>query len=91
MFKHGNDNMMGKVLLTLAILQVIIITLALFFATPVGVWVVAEFSLTVTSPILHFMIGALFFWVAGSIASSVIGIILMIAVWSIFWKQWRNI
>jgi hypothetical protein len=82
---------MGKVILAIVLLQVILITLALIFAIPVGAWVVAEFSLTVTSPILHFMIGALFFWAAGNIVSSILGTILVVIMWLIFWKDWRNI
>lgn len=91
MHKGLNDNMMRKIMLTVSALQLIIITLALIFATPVGAWVVAEFALSTTSPILHFMIGAIFFWVAGNIVSSVIGLILIMATYSIFWKDWRNI
>lgn len=91
MFKRLNSNTMGKVIVAIISAQVIIVILALIFAIPVGAWVVAEFALTTTSPILHFMIGALFFWAAGSIASFIIGLILVIIMWSIFWKDWRNI
>ena len=75
------------VMLIIILTQIVVVTLALIFATPIGVWLCLELSLTITSGFLQFVIGLLFLWLMGSIALSILGIILTLIMWFTVWKE----
>lgn len=85
--KHLMENI-KKVIIFILVSQSLIIIAALVFASPVGIWLIAELSLTIVSPFLQFLLGLAFLWAIGSIASSILGLIIAPIIWILFLRSW---